>query len=299
MRGGGALARRRGGGGADESGGAPGGVFADADDIQPVSIDVPSMVVERIIDGEEPPREVVLGLLRAAVAAGEGRIADLRGIVAERAELEEVVQRLPADKRTFARALNRERAARARAEERAAMAAHLHDSVLQTLTLLQKRATDPGAVVRFARHTERDLRAFLYGSVDGGGGDLAGALARELAAVEDRYDVTVDLVTAGTCPLDERTHAVVGATREAVTNAARHARVSRVAVFADVDGGEVLVRVRDRGCGFDGGVSAPDRHGIRNSIIGRMDRHGGRATVESAIGEGTEVELRMPVGGAE
>jgi signal transduction histidine kinase len=200
--------------------------------------------------------------------------------------------------RTLTRGLTRERAARARAEERATVAGHLHDSVLQTLSLLQKRATEPGEVVRLARHTERDLRAFLYGPADGGEQDLAGALARVAAGVEDRFDVVVDLVLAGTCPLDERTRAVVGATHEALTNAAQHASVRSVSVFAEVSDHEVLVRVRDRGRGFDQTAdTGPDRHGIRDSIVGRMRRHGGQTSIQSTIGEGTEVELRLPVGG--
>ncbi len=206
--------------------------------------------------------------------------------------------------RATARALARERAARARAEERAKVAAHLHDSVLQTLVLMQKRTDDPAEMARLARHTERDLRGWLYGGdgrgpVRGGEDSLAAALAREMAAVEDRFDIAVDVVTAGDCALDERTRAVVGAAREAATNAARHAGVRQVSVFADVADGEVLVRVRDRGRGFDATAGArPDRHGIRESIVGRVRRHGGTAAIQSGDGEGTEVELRMPVGDA-
>lgn len=199
--------------------------------------------------------------------------------------------------RGLARALTHERAARARAEERATVAGHLHDSVLQVLTLLQKRANEPGEVVRLARHTERDLRAFLYGPPDGDEHDLAGALAQVVAAVEERFDVVVELVTAGTCPLDARTRAVVGAAQEAVNNAAQHANVQAISVFADVSDREVLVRVRDRGEGFDQTAGAgADRHGIRDSIVGRMHRYGGQASIQSNLGEGTEVELRMPVG---
>jgi signal transduction histidine kinase len=194
--------------------------------------------------------------------------------------------------------LTRERAARARAEERASVAGHLHDSVLQTLTLLQKRATEPGNVVRLARNAERDLRAFLYGPADGVEQDLAGALVRMAADVEDRFDVVVDLVLVGTCALDEHTRALVGAVHEAVTNAAQHANVPSISVFADASGREVLVRVRDRGRGFDHTADAGvDRHGIRDSIIGRMRSHGGQTSIQSTAGEGTEVELRMPVRG--
>lgn len=113
-----------------------------------------------------------------------------------------------------------------------------------------------------------------------------------------RFDVVVDLVLAGTCPLDERTRAVVGATHEALTNAAQHASVPSISVFAEVSDHEVLVRVRDRGRGFDQTAdTGPNRHGIRDSIVGRMRRHGGQTSIQSTIGEGTEVELRLPVGG--
>ncbi len=212
--------------------------------------------------------------------------------------------------RTFARALARERAARARAEERATVAAHLHDSVLQTLTLIQQQAGDAGGVIRLARHTERDLRAWLYGTngagdPDGAGrgedadDDIAAALGRAVAEVEDRFGVAVELVTVGTCPLDESAAAVVGAAREAVINAARHALVRRISVFAEVADGQVLVLVRDRGRGFDQAVEVgPDRRGIADSIVGRLRRHGGSALITSAVGEGTEVELRMPAGAA-
>jgi signal transduction histidine kinase len=200
--------------------------------------------------------------------------------------------------RTLARGLSRERAARARAEERASVAAHLHDSVLQTLTLMQKEVGDAGAVMRLARHAERDLRAWLYGANDRrGGDDLAGALAEVVADVEDRFGVAVELVTVGTCPVDDRTRAVVGAAREALTNAARHAQVRQVSVFAEVSDGEVLVLVRDRGRGFDQARDiGPNGHGIADSITGRMRRHSGTARIHTAVGAGTEVELRMPVG---
>jgi signal transduction histidine kinase len=202
--------------------------------------------------------------------------------------------------RSRTQALTRERAARVRAEERATMAAHLHDSVLQMLTLIHKHADDAGKVTQFARHTERELRAWLYEPVDGDGGeDLAAALAQVVAGVEDRFGVTVELVTAGTCPVDESVRSVVGAAQEAMTNAALHAGVQRVSVFADVAEEGVMVRVRDRGRGFDRSRDAgPDRRGIRDSIVGRMQRHGGTASIHSVVGEGTEVELRLPLGGA-
>lgn len=192
----------------------------------------------------------------------------------------------------LARMVTRERAARVRAEERAAVAAHLHDSVLQALTVIQKRTAEP-EVRRLARGTERELRAWLYGRP--ARGDFAGSVTAVAEEVEDRYDVVVELVTVGTCPLDAPATAVVGAVREALTNAAKHAGVRRVSVFTEATDTELLALVRDRGRGFDPAAhTGPDRRGITDSIVGRMAQHGGAATIRSAAGEGTEVELRMP-----
>jgi signal transduction histidine kinase len=188
------------------------------------------------------------------------------------------------------RTITRERAARVRAEERAAVAAHLHDSVLQALTVIQKRTEEPD-VRRLARGTERELRAWLYGRPPGG--DLAGGITAVAEEIEDHYDVVVELVTVGTRTLDGPANAVLGAIREALANAAAHAGVRRVSVFAEVTDGEVLALVRDRGCGFDPTVHT-GRRGITGSIVGRLGQHGGTALIRSAPGEGTEVELRMP-----
>jgi len=193
------------------------------------------------------------------------------------------------------RTVARERSRRVRAEERAEVAAHLHDSVLQALTLIQKQAEDSRAVRRLARGTERELRAWLYGGPPPAGTDFAGAVRAVAEEIEDRFDVTVELVTVGTAELDSRIRAVVGALREALTNAAKHARVPRVSVLAEAAGGDLLVLVRDRGRGFDRDVDPPaDRRGIADSIEARMRQQGGTAVVRSAPGEGTEVELRMP-----
>jgi signal transduction histidine kinase len=198
------------------------------------------------------------------------------------------------------RTVTRERTARVRAEERAEMATHLHDSVLQTLTLIQKRAGDPGEMLRLARHAERELRAWLYGPAAGAGADhLVAALRAATAEVEDRFGVTVELVTVGTCPLDDSARAVVAAASEALTNAAKHGGVAQVSVFAEVADGEVFVAVRDRGRGFDQAVApGPDRGGLAHSIVGRMQRQGGTATIRTAPGAGTAVELRLPIGSA-
>jgi signal transduction histidine kinase len=194
------------------------------------------------------------------------------------------------------RTLARERAARVRAEERAEVATHLHDSVLQTLTLIQKRTGDPAAMTRLARHAERELRGWLYGPDVGAPTDLAGALRTAATEVEDRFGISVELVTVGTCPLNERTRGVVAAAGEALVNAAKHAGVAKVSLYAEVTGDQLLVAVRDRGRGFDPATTGRDRHGLAESIVGRMQRLGGTCTIHAAPGSGTEVELRLPVG---
>ena len=187
-----------------------------------------------------------------------------------------------------------ERSERIRSDERAEMAAHLHDSVLQTLALIQRRATSPQETISLARRQERELRAWLYGERIGAGADSLGAALEAVAgAVEADHAVTVEVITAGDCELDERVAAVVDATREAVVNAAKHAGVTEISVFAEVEPEQVTVFVRDRGCGFDPVVVDGDRRGITESSVGRMQRHGGTATVTSAPGEGTEVVLEL------
>jgi signal transduction histidine kinase len=195
------------------------------------------------------------------------------------------------------RAITRERAARVRAEERAEVATHLHDSVLQALTLIYKRADDPSAVRALTRRADRELRAWLYGGPPHDGDDFAAAAKAVAEEVEDRFDVTVEVATVGTCRLDGPARAVIGAVREALTNAAKHAEVRHVSVFAEITEEDLHALVRDRGRGFDparhGGA---DRRGITDSIERRINAHGGSAVVRSAPGSGTEVELRMPRG---
>jgi signal transduction histidine kinase len=193
------------------------------------------------------------------------------------------------------RMLARERAPRAPAEERADLAAHLHDSVLQALTLIQKQA-DSTEVRKLARSTERDLRSWLYGRQPVAGHDFSAAVTATAEVVEDAFDVVVELVSVGTCVMDPRSRAVVGAVREALTNAAKHGGVRRVSVFAEVSESEVFALVRDRGRGFDPAVrGGANRRGIPDSIERRMRHEGGVATIRTALGEGTEVELRMPL----
>ncbi|MDQ7903645.1 ATP-binding protein [Phytohabitans sp. ZYX-F-186] len=197
----------------------------------------------------------------------------------------------------LARTLTTERAARARAEERAQVATHLHDSVLQALTLVYKRADDARAVRALTRATERDLRAWLYGTPPAGD-DLATQLRQVAAQIEDRYDITVGLSTVGTCQLTPPAQAFLGAVGEALTNAARHAAVPQVSVYAEVADTELLALVRDRGRGFDPAVhTGPHQRGIADSIEARIRQHRGTATIRSAPGDGTEVELHMPLDG--
>lgn len=191
-----------------------------------------------------------------------------------------------------ARALADERAERVRSQERAEMAAHLHDSVLQTLALIQRRADDPREVATLARRQERELRAWLAGEplvpeVE----SLAAALRAAAAEVEDLHGVAVEVVAVGDAPLDERAAATVQAAREAMLNAARFAGAERIDVYAEATPERLEVFVRDRGAGFDPGAIPADRRGVRESIVGRMARAGGEARVRSEPGGGTEVEL--------
>jgi signal transduction histidine kinase/phage shock protein PspC (stress-responsive transcriptional regulator) len=194
----------------------------------------------------------------------------------------------------LARALTEERAERIRTQERAELAAHLHDSVLQTLALMQKRAEDPREVATLARRQERELRAWLNaGSRREAGASLAAALEATVAEIEDAHGVPVEVVAVGDRRLDERAEALVAATREAVLNAVKFAPDAAISVYAEVRGDRAEVFVRDRGPGFDLHAIPPDRRGLRESVLGRMERHGGRAAVHTRPGEGTEVELVM------
>lgn len=195
------------------------------------------------------------------------------------------------------RSLASERTARIREQERAELAAHLHDSVLQTLALIQKRAADPREVAGLARRQERELRRWLLERPARNGHDsVATALERAAAEVEELHRVPIEVVTVGDGPLDGGLDAVVQAAREAMTNAAKFAGSDRVDLYAEVEPDRVEVFVRDRGVGFDPQAIPTDRRGVRDSIIGRMERHRGRATVHSRPGEGTEVELVMQRG---
>ena len=189
-----------------------------------------------------------------------------------------------------------ERRQRIRSEERSEMAAHLHDSVLQTLTLIQRHADAPARARMLARRQERELRAWLFDErapADGAPDRLVAALEAVVTEVEDRHEVEVDLVVVGDCPLERRLEGLVAAVREAANNAARHAGADEVSVYVEVEPHKVSAYVRDRGRGFDPDAVEPGRLGIKESIVGRMARHGGRAEVHSTPGEGTEVVLEV------
>lgn len=237
---------------------------------------------------------VVTALVLFALSAGQVRLAGelvaavLLGVAGLAIVVGPWAVRLVSD-------LGAERAARVRSQERADLAAHLHDSVLQTLALIQKNSHDAGAVARLARSQERDLRTWLFETGPPDATTLAGAL-RELASqVEQVHPVIVDVVTVGDCPRSEPLRALTDATREAIVNAAKHAGVGRVDVYAEVTPEAVEVFVRDRGVGYDAASVSRDRHGVRHSILDRMVRHGGRAQIRTAPGEGTEVWLHLPL----
>lgn len=205
------------------------------------------------------------------------------------------------------RDLSDERTARIRTDERAEIAAHLHDSVLQTLALIQKQADSPREVARLARGQERELRGWLYGPSGYGKakkktdddealfGQLSEMLAAACGEVEDTFAISVQQVVVGEATLNESLAALIQAAREAIVNAAKHAGVDEVSVYAEVEPASVTVFVRDRGKGFDPDVVPADRHGLADSIRGRMERHGGTCKLRTAPGEGTEVQLVMPV----
>lgn len=203
--------------------------------------------------------------------------------------------------------LDTERRERVRSEERAELAAHVHDSVLHTLTLIQRNAHDPREVARLARSQERELRTWLYAPRADPDEMFAAAVQKIAGEVEDHHGVPVEVVCVGDCALSEprgdsgdrmaggdmRLVAVLQAAREAMVNAAKYSGAGSVSVYAEVEGDSVEIFVRDRGKGFDIDAIPTDRMGVRGSIIGRMERNGGTATIRTAPGEGTEVRLEF------
>lgn len=188
--------------------------------------------------------------------------------------------------------LRRVDAERHRAEARADMAAHLHDSVLQTLALIQRQSDDSAAVAQLARRQERELRTWLYGET-ARAASLRSALQQLALDVEGRFAVDVELVCVGDATVDDRVEALIQAAGEAVTNAAKHSGADRIDVYAEVDDGAIEVFIRDRGKGFDPDQVPDGRMGVRESIRARMERYGGSAMVRSEPGEGTNVKLEM------
>jgi len=256
--------------------------------------------------GENMRRSTTLRLVASAVllVAGLGWLLSLHGGTALLAPLGGFVLVAAALVLLFgpwwlriARDLVLERQARARAEERADMAARVHDSVLQTLALIQRRAEDPAAVVQLARAQERELRSWLFEGRVAGDADaatLAEGVRRIQRDVEARHGVPVEVVTVGDCPLDDHLSALLAAAGEATVNAAKWSGASVISLFAEVEPDKVAVAVRDRGKGFDTDAVPADRRGVSESIRGRMARHGGEAVVQSVPGEGTKVTLTLP-----
>ncbi|HVW40277.1 MAG TPA: PspC domain-containing protein [Amycolatopsis sp.] len=200
------------------------------------------------------------------------------------------------------RDLGDERRARIRTDERAEIAAHLHDSVLQTLALIQKQSDMPKEVARLARGQERELRGWLYGPAGYGApreqiasGTVSTAIAAACGEIEDAFAISISQVVVGDAELDEPLTALVQAAREAIVNAAKHSGIEEVSVYAEVEPAAATVFVRDRGKGFDPDAVSDDRHGLADSIRGRMERNGGTVRLRTAPGEGTEVQLEMPI----
>lgn len=265
--------------------------------------------VERGAFAESAPRgrtplavvRVGVGALLAAlgvlllVGQGQGAGELIRGALAGLAVLTGMAIVLAPLGLRLWRQLGEERALRAREAERADIAAHLHDSVLQTLALIRARAGDADAVARLARAQERELRAWLYTDRVLVGDSLVATVREVCAQVEDRYGVPVDVVAVGDRPPGAVLEPLLAATREALTNAVVHGRPP-LSLYVEVAPEAVEVFVRDHGAGFDIADIPPDRMGVRESIVGRMIRHGGEATVRRAAGGGTEVHLRVPGG---
>ncbi len=196
----------------------------------------------------------------------------------------------------FARSARDDRRARIRAEERADVAAHLHDSVLQTLTLIQNRADDPKVIAALAHQQERELRDWLYGGPgdEGPPSTFRAALVQAAAEVEDQYLRAIECVVVGNCELSEQASNAVAAAREAMINAAKFADVPLISVYAEVSDEQLRCFVRDRGVGFEPDAVPADRRGITDSIQGRVERSGGTALIKAKLGEGTEVRIEVP-----
>jgi len=192
--------------------------------------------------------------------------------------------------------LRAEREGHIREAERAELAAMVHDQVLHTLALIQRNSGDSTMVVRLARGQERSLRNWLYKPTGSANETFSAAIEEAVAEVEDTYAIAVESVVVGDTAMTDEVSALVAASREAMVNAARHAKVQNISLYAEVEPEQVSAFIRDRGVGFDMSTVEHDRHGVRGSIIGRMERNRGRAEIRTEPGEGTEVRLTMPIG---
>ena len=192
-----------------------------------------------------------------------------------------------------AQQLSEERNERIRSQERAEVAAHLHDSVLQTLAMIQ-RSDSARRMVSLARGQERELRAWLYGADDRQSERLEPVLEELAGRVERLYDMPVELVVVGDTLVDDQMRALTAASYEALQNAAQHSGAESVSMYVEIEPTTVTAFIRDEGKGFDPAALTDGRRGIAHSIVGRMARHGGHATISSEPGEGTEIELQLP-----
>jgi signal transduction histidine kinase len=235
----------------------------------------------------------------AALQSAHENVALLRPLAGVALLISAIVVLLGPWSLRIARDLVVERQARVRAEERADIAARVHDSVLQTLALIQRRAEQPQQVVALARAQERELRSWLFdgrppGSIDDQATTLAGGVRLIQQEVEAQHGVAVEVVLVGDCPLDDDLSALLAAAREATVNAAKWSGADVISIFAEVEPAEVSVFVRDRGKGFDPEAVPTDRKGLAESVRARMARRGGHAAIRSTPGEGTEVALTIP-----
>ncbi|MDX1657673.1 MAG: PspC domain-containing protein [Nitriliruptorales bacterium] len=265
---------------------------------------LPGDPVGALVAGRTSPWRVLLGVVLVSIGiavflAANDAFAALRDVgLAVAATLAGATLILGPWVSRLVSQLGHERRERIRQAERAELAAHLHDSVLQTLALIQRAGDDPRRMVALARRQERELRAWLYARTTDGD-SLRGVVDDLIEEIEAVHAVTIEPVVVGDAPVDDRVTATLAAAREALTNAAKHAGVDRVDLYLEASTDHVVVFVRDRGRGFDPQTVDDDRRGIRESIHGRMRRHGGTATITTAPGEGTEVELAMPLAGSD
>ncbi|MBV9870547.1 MAG: PspC domain-containing protein [Frankiaceae bacterium] len=190
--------------------------------------------------------------------------------------------------------LNEERTVRIREQERVELAGRVHDSMLQTLTLIQRRADDPAEVRRLVRRSQREIRGWLYQDTPAEA-SVKAAVSEMCAEIEDEYRITIDLVTVGDTQATTGSQPLLQALREATINAAKHSGQPTIDVYLEVAASEVVAFVRDRGPGFDPDSVGDDRFGVRESIVARMKRHGGDASIRSTPKSGTEVQLTLPV----